>query len=112
MIKYVNPLYFSDSIAAKDYSGIEKQLRNGTKSKKKNIHVIILKENGNNLFEFINMSEYVHLFQGEIPFYVIGVVHNYNDFTTYLQEKVELLLAKGLEINKEQIINLLQGDIL
>lgn len=103
-MKSVNKLYFSETISKIHHNRIRKQLENGNTKMKKDIHVIILKEQGDNLFEYLELKDYMNSYEITNDFILIGAVTSYGEFTEFVAYIMNKCLEKGIAINKEAIV--------
>jgi len=103
-MKSIKRLYYSESIKKIHHNRIRKQLENGNPKMKKDIHVIILKETGNNLFEYLELSDYMNLYEVTTDFILIGAVTSYTEFTEFVTNFMNRCLRDNVSIEKTAII--------
>lgn len=103
-MKSVNKLYFSETIGKIHHNRIKKQLENGNSKMKKDIHVIILKEQGDNLFEYLELKDYMKSYEITNEFILIGAVTSYSEFTEFVTYIMNKCLEDGITINKKSIV--------
>lgn len=104
-MKSIKNLYFSESISKMHHKRIQKQLENGNPKMKKDIHVIILKEDGDNLFEYIELDNYMKVYEVTCDFLLIGAVKSYEEFTEFMTNFINQCLSHGVEIRKSAILD-------
>jgi len=104
-MKSIHSFYYSESIKKAHYNRIKKQLENGNPKMKKDIHVIILKEDGDNLFEYLELSDYMNVYEVSQNFILVGAVTSYTEFTEFVTNFINQCLRVGIAIKKEAIVN-------
>jgi len=106
-MKSVSSMYFSDSINKIHHNRITKQLEIGNKKMKKDIHVIIIKEDGENLFEYLELDGYMKLYEVTTDFIIVGAVTSYTEFTVFVTDFINKCLNDHIPIEKPAIIQFL-----
>jgi len=105
----LSKMYFSDSIAKMHHKRIRKQLENGNTKMKRDIHPIVMRLSGSNLFQYIELQEYLKIYQVSKDYILLGAVKNYDEFTLYVEGVINSCLALGIELKKTDILNYLKG---
>ena len=104
-MKSIKSLYYSESIKKVYHNRIKKQLESGNFKMKKDIHVIILNERGDNLFEYIELKNYMKVYEVNNDFILVGAVKSYSEFTEFVTNFINKCLDAGVSIEKTAIIN-------
>lgn len=103
-MKSIKSLYFSESINKINHKRIRKQLENGNPKMKKDIHAIILKEGGDNLFEYLELKDYMKAYEVTTEFILVGAVTSYGEFTEFVTDFINNCLANNITIDKPSIV--------
>lgn len=104
-------LYFAPSIKAFKQKRIKNQLEKNNPKLPSDMHPIIMRKDGDNLFQFITLEEYYRLADLSDSYYVIGAVSKEDEFLEFVQYFFNMLMAKSVDINKEDILDyLMNGD--
>jgi hypothetical protein len=106
-MKSLKTLYFGESIKESHHKRISKQLQNGNPKMKKDIHTIIFKEKGDNLFEYLELSSYLKLYELNSEFWLVGAVADYEEFTLFITDFFNDCLDRQVPINKADILDYL-----
>jgi len=107
---FARTLYFSEEILKSHHRKLKDQLKIGEFAEKKKYWVIVMKQQGANLFECISTDEYKLLFARGEEMIVSGVLQDASYFPVYVTQMIELLLKDNREITKKNIQELLQGE--
>jgi len=108
---FAHTLYFSEEILKSQHRKLKDQLLIGEFTEKNNYWVIVMKEQGANLFECISVEEYTRLFARGEEIIVTGVLHDATYFPIYVTQMIELLIQHNREITKKNIQELLRGEL-
>ena len=103
-MRSIKSLYFSQSISKMHHNRIKKQLESGNSKMKKDIHAIILREEGDNLFEFLELKDYMKAYEVNNRFILIGAVKSYDEFTEFVTKFVNQCLSCEVAITKKDML--------
>ena len=107
----IKNMYFSKTIKAMHHNRIRKQLESGNKKMKKDLHPIIMRKTGDNLFQFIELNDYYDLFEVSDAYILIGAVKSYEEFGEFVELIVNECLGKNIPIEKGAILEYLRERI-
>lgn len=107
----VKHLYFSPTIKRFKRRRIRHQLERIKAKLPRDIHPIIMRRQGTNLFQFIDLEEYYRLSEISQDYLVIGAVKNAKEFEAFVAYFFNLCIKQSIELNKTQILDaLMNGD--
>lgn len=107
---FAQTMYFSKTILKSQYKRLIAQLESGAFKVKKSYRIIVLKPQGNNLFECVSQEEYNRMRLTEEALIVSGIIIEQSEFPMYVQEVMEQLIVSQRPITKKSVIKWLTGD--
>lgn len=108
---FAKNFFFGESILKSRHIQLKKQLIEGSITEKNIYWVIVVKEQGPNLFECVSMEEFKKIFEAKSLFILAGLIADRNEFPNYVTRIVEELLEMQQTVSKTTINRLLQGDL-
>ncbi len=106
----IKNMYFSDTIKPMHYNRIRKQLESGNAKMKRDIHPIVMRIDGDNLFQFLELQEYLKICEISDSYLLLGAVTGYTEFTQFVEKIINECLDNGISIIKSDILNYLIND--
>ncbi len=107
-MKSIEPLYYGESIGRIHYRRIARQLQTGNLNMKKDIHAIIIRPDGRNLFEFLGMEDYARCMEVNDDFLLVGACKDYEEFGIFITDFVQSCIDDGVPIQKSEMLEYLQ----
>ncbi len=105
----VKHLYYSPTIKYFKRKRIRYQLEKGKTKLPSDIHPIIMRKEGANLFQFISLDEYYRLSEISDGYLIIGAVKSYKEFMDFVTYFFNLCIRYSVDFSKTVIIELLMN---